>query len=58
MINEESRERIGSKEHKRFLKKELVRLQAELVKWQETVRTRAGGWSWCLRAATQRAKAA
>jgi hypothetical protein len=39
MIDEASSERSGSKERKRFLAKELVRLQAELVNWQETVRT-------------------
>jgi polyphosphate kinase len=39
MIDEASNERIGSKERKRFLSKELARLQVELVKWQETVRT-------------------
>jgi polyphosphate kinase 2 len=39
MIDEASNERIGSKERKRFLAKELARLQVELVKWQETVRT-------------------
>lgn len=39
MTNERSGDGVGSKERKRFLNKELVRLQAELVKWQEAVRT-------------------
>jgi polyphosphate kinase 2 len=38
MIEDEGSERLGSKARKKFLADELVRLQAELVKWQETVR--------------------
>ena len=43
---------------RKIYEKELFRLQAELVKLQEWVRTRVPGWWWSSRAGTRRAREA